>query len=160
MIRRASLQSHLCPGVGFRPQQPDSIGYLCAMSGAGSEPVSGDGAGPVHPQAQAKPKAKGRGKAAARPKLDLDKEIQEANMLATMSRKLMKAARSIERNNKKSRSRLIRKAGKLSPEDLERLAVLKVADSMVKGVPVCLKMVKHPAEVMAMPRGLLPVHHV
>ena len=95
------------------------------MSGSGSEPVGGDGAGPVHPQAQAKPKAKGRGKAAARPKLDLDKEIQEANMLATMSRKLMKAARSIERNNKKSRSRLIRKAGKLSPEDLERLAVLK-----------------------------------
>ena len=74
---------------------------------------------------KAKAKARVRGKAIARPKLDLDKEIQEANLLATMSRKLMTAARSIERNNKKSKSRLIRKAGKLSPEDLERLAVLK-----------------------------------
>ena len=54
----------------------------------------------------------------------MDKEIQEANLLATMSRKLMTAARAIERNNKKSKTRLIRKAGKLSPEDLERLAIL------------------------------------
>ena len=76
-------------------------------------------------KAQGKAKARGRAKPAARPQIDLDKEIAEANTLATMSRKLMVAARSIERNNKKSKSRLIRKATKLSAEDLERIAVLK-----------------------------------
>ena len=82
--------------------------------------------------------AKGRSRAAktiARPKIDLDKEIQEANLLATMSRKLMTAARAIERNNKKSKTRLIRKAGKLSPEDLERLAVLKRCGLYAEAVP-------------------------
>ena len=76
-------------------------------------------------KAGGKAKARGRAKAVARPQIDLDKEIEEANTLATMSRKLMVAARSIERNNKKCKSRLIRKAGKLSAEDLERIAVLK-----------------------------------
>ena len=75
--------------------------------------------------AKAKAKARVRGRGAARPAIDLDQEIEEANMLASMSRKLMQAAKSIEKNNKKSKSRLIRKAGKLSPEDLERIAVLK-----------------------------------
>ena len=76
-------------------------------------------------RAKGKAKAAAKGKARARPELDLDKEISEANLLANMSRKLMNAAKNLERSNKRSKSRLIRKAGKLTAEDLERIAVLK-----------------------------------
>ena len=75
--------------------------------------------------AQAAGKASAKGKRAVRPKIDLDEEIRQANALAAMSRKMLNAARSSSRNNRKAKQRLIRKAGKLSPEDLERIAVLK-----------------------------------
>ena len=64
-------------------------------------------------------------KKALRPKIDLDDEIRRANDLAAMSRKMLQAARNVSRNNRKAKQRLIKKAGKLSPEDLERIAVLK-----------------------------------
>ena len=38
---------------------------------------------------------------------------------------MLTAARTTSRNNRKAKQRLIKKAGKLSPEDLERIAVLK-----------------------------------
>ena len=62
---------------------------------------------------------------ALRPKIDLDDEIRRANDLAAMSRKMLQAAKNVSRNNRKAKQRLIKKAGKLSPEDLERIAVLK-----------------------------------
>ena len=64
-------------------------------------------------------------KKALRPKIDLDDEIRRANDLAAMSRKMLTAAKNVSRNNRKAKQRLIKKAGKLSPEDLERIAVLK-----------------------------------
>ena len=67
----------------------------------------------------------GRGRKSARPKIDLDDEIRRANDLAAMSRKMLSAAKNVSRNTKKAKQRLIKKAGKLSPEDLERIAVLK-----------------------------------
>ena len=60
-----------------------------------------------------------------RSKIDLDDEIRQANQLAAMSRKMLTAAKNVSRNNRKAKQRLIKKAGKLSPEDLERIAVLK-----------------------------------
>ena len=74
---------------------------------------------------KAKAKPRGKAKAAPRPTLDLDDEIEEANRLASMSRKMMQAAKAIEKANKRSKTRLLRKAGQLSAEDLERIAVLK-----------------------------------
>ena len=64
-------------------------------------------------------------KKVVRPKIDLDEEIRRANDLAAMSRKMLQAAKNVSRNNRKAKQRLIKKAGKLSPEDLERIAVLK-----------------------------------
>ena len=55
----------------------------------------------------------------------MDDEIRRANDLAAMSRKMLMAAKHASRNSKKAKQRLIKKAGKLSPEDLERIAVLK-----------------------------------
>lgn len=73
----------------------------------------------------AQPKVRGRPKAKSKPKIDLDEEIAEANRLAEISRRMLGAAKTIQRNNRRSKQRLMRKAGKLSPEDLERIAVLK-----------------------------------
>ena len=71
-------------------------------------------------------KAKGRARARpVRPRIDLDEQITQANKLAEVSKKMLSAARMAQRNQKKQKQRLIRKAGKLSAEDLERIAVLK-----------------------------------
>ena len=77
------------------------------------------------PGSQAAAKASPKSKRAARPKIDLDDEIRRANELAVASRKMLVAAKNTQRNTKKAKQRLIKKAGKLSPEDLERIAVLK-----------------------------------
>ena len=77
------------------------------------------------PGSKAEAKASPKSKRAARPKIDLGAEIRRANDLAAMSRKMLLAARNSSRNNRKAKQRVIKKAGKLSPEDLERIAVLK-----------------------------------
>ena len=78
--------------------------------------------------AQPAPRTKSRGgrpKAASRPKIDIDDEITEANRLAEITRRMMQAAKAAQRNSRRCKQRLVRKAGKLSAGDLERIAVLK-----------------------------------
>ena len=92
------------------------------------EAMVGSASGTPQAAAAASPaaaKAPPQGKKASRPKIDLDEEIRRANDVAAMSRKMLQAAKSVSRNNRKAKQRLIKKAGKLSPEDLERIAVLK-----------------------------------
>ena len=72
----------------------------------------------------AKARARGRGRV-VRPRIDLDEQISQANKLAEVSKKMLSAARTAQKNQKKQKQRLIRKAGKLSAQDLERIAVLK-----------------------------------
>ena len=95
-----------------------------------SDPLASEETAPEEPpsslpSSQAGAKASPKSKRAARPKIDLDDEIRRANELAVASRKMLAAAKNTSRNNKKAKQRLIKKAGKLSPEDLERIAVLK-----------------------------------
>ena len=71
------------------------------------------------------PKKKGRPSKGSRPKIDIDDEIAEANRMAEVTKKMMLAARAAQRNSKRAKQRLVRRAGKLSSADLERLAVLK-----------------------------------
>jgi hypothetical protein len=66
-----------------------------------------------------------RGKCARKPKIDIDNEIQEANRLADLFKKMQAASKVAARNAHRSKQRLIRKANKLSEQDLMRLAVLK-----------------------------------
>ena len=73
----------------------------------------------------ASPKAPGRPKKGSRPRIDIDDEITEANRLTEVTKKMMKAAKSAQRNSKRVKQRLVRKAGKLSASDLERIATLK-----------------------------------
>ena len=81
------------------------------------------------------PKRCGRPRKGNRPKIDIDDEIQEANRLAEVSRKMMQAAKSAQRNSRRSKQRLVRKAGKLSAADLERIATLKRCGLFVPQVP-------------------------
>jgi len=73
----------------------------------------------------ASPKRIGRPKKGSRPKIDIDDEIQEANRLAEVTKKMMQAAKAAQRNSRRTKQRLVRKAGKLSAADLERIATLK-----------------------------------
>ena len=87
-------------------------------------PSTGEAASSAAVQASGKAKARGRGRP-VRPRIDLDEQITQANKLAEVSKKMLSAAKTAQRNQKKQKQRLIRKAGKLSAEDLERIAVLK-----------------------------------
>ena len=80
---------------------------------------------PRHPSAVS-PKAGAKARSRPqRPRIDLDEQIAHANKLAEVSKKMLLAAKSAQKTQKKQKQRLIRKAGKLSAEDLERIAVLK-----------------------------------
>lgn len=75
--------------------------------------------------AEAARKKKGRPTKGSRPKIDIDDEIAQANRMAEVTKKMMMAARAAQRNSRRAKQRLVRRAGKLSSADLERLAVLK-----------------------------------
>ena len=97
-----------------------SVGAHCAeeapsAAARGNPPVA-------ETAAQAKGKARSR---PVRPRIDLDEQIAQANKLAEVSKKMLSAAKTAQKNQRKQKQRLIRKAGKLSAEDLERIAVLK-----------------------------------
>ena len=81
------------------------------------------------------PKKPGRPKKGAHPKIDIDDEIAEANRLAEVSKRVMQAARAAQRNSKRTKQRLVRKAGKLSASDLERIATLKRCGLFVPNLP-------------------------
>lgn len=64
-------------------------------------------------------------KRARRPKIDIDEEIARHVAEVKVAAKLAAAARQNVRNQKRRKTRLIQKAANLTPEDLERIAVLK-----------------------------------
>ena len=85
----------------------------------GSAPAGGRG------RAEGQPAAKARSRRKERPTIDLDASIQQAQQAAKDAAKALTKARTEARTERKRRARLIRKAGQLSPADLERIAVLK-----------------------------------
>jgi len=68
---------------------------------------------------------RGRKRTTDRPRIDIDDEIERANELATIMKKLSHAAKMEQRNATRCKARLLKKCGKVSAVDLERLAVLK-----------------------------------
>ena len=73
-------------------------------------------------EAGAVPVAKQRTK---RPRIDLDDSIAQAKAAMAQAMKQAREARNLARNERRKKQRLIKKAGNLSAEDLERVAVLK-----------------------------------
>ena len=76
-------------------------------------------------RAAGNPTPKARGRRKDRPAIDLDTTIEQAHQAAKDAAKALTKARAEARAERKRRARLIRKAGQLSPADLERIAVLK-----------------------------------
>jgi hypothetical protein len=64
-------------------------------------------------------------KRAKRPDIDYDEKIQEATKNIKEMARAMTAAKSAQKNERRKKQRLVKKASALSPEDLERVAVLK-----------------------------------
>ena len=60
-----------------------------------------------------------------RPAIDLDHTIEAARQAAKAAGMAMTKARVEQRNERRKKARLLKKAGQLSPQDLERIAVLK-----------------------------------
>ena len=103
-------------------------------SAAASCADAGSVAGSVVNVSQAKGKAAGRARGSAqRPRLDIDDQIMEANRVHDMLKKMSSAAKQIKKSQTKAKQRLIKKASRLNPEDLERIAVLKRVFNDVEG---------------------------
>jgi hypothetical protein len=88
-----------------------------AVSDAGAEQPSSSSAGDPQTVGQRTRKRKAR--------IDIDDEIEEANRISDMLKKVQKRAKTMQRSSKKAKQRLVVKASKLRAEDLERIAVLK-----------------------------------
>ena len=95
---------------------------LSTVSGSASSGTSAPGTPVAAPKARA---AGGRSSGAKKPQIDIDDEIVEANKLAELFKKMQKASKVAARNAGRQRQRLVRKASKLSEQDLMRLAVIK-----------------------------------
>lgn len=104
----------------------------CAAAAVAADGIStASGSSASSPSAPSTPDVVAGGPAGRRargpkkPKIDIDREIQEANRLAELFKKMQTASKVASRNASRSKQRLIRKANKLSEQDLMRLAVLK-----------------------------------
>ena len=105
---------------------------VSTASGGASSVASSPGT----PVAKAKAKAAvGRPRGGKKPQIDIDVEIQEANKLAELFKKMQKASKVAARNSTRQRQRLVRKAHKLSEQDLMRLAVIKRCGMFVPDAP-------------------------
>ncbi len=60
-----------------------------------------------------------------RPRIDIDEQIEEANRLAALLKKVQQSAKNIKKYGQRTKKRLLAKAGRLSGDDLERIAVIK-----------------------------------
>lgn len=62
---------------------------------------------------------------AKKPRIDLDDSIAAARRAMLKAQKEVTEARRVARNERRKKQRLVKKASTLSPDDLERIAVLK-----------------------------------
>jgi hypothetical protein len=121
------VETSACAAAAFIAEDEVST----ASGGASSVASS-----PGTPVAKAKAKAAvGRPRGGKKPQIDIDVEIQEADKLAELFKKMQKASKVTARNSTRQRQRLVRKAHKLSEQDLRRLAVIKRCGMFVPDTP-------------------------
>ena len=116
MSDTAAASRSAAAAVDLREEQ------IAAATGDASLHVSPPTTPAVKPKARA---AGGRTRGVKKPQIDIDEEIEEANKLAELFKKMQKASKVAARNAGRQRQRLVRKAQKLSDQDLMRLAVIK-----------------------------------
>lgn len=101
-------------------------GAAAAASGSAMEGTSSP-ASPVI-SAAGEPGAAGtpeKRKRPARPKIDIDAKITDLSKDIAAAQKLLKETKTLQRNERRKKQRLIKKASGLSSVDLERIAVIK-----------------------------------
>jgi len=100
------------------------IGLLQSSSSQplGSDPSSSQGKAKGSATPTAEPLTRSR---IVRPRIDIDDQNSEANRVHDLLRKMSQAAKSLKKSQKKAKQHLIKKAARLNPADLERIAVLK-----------------------------------
>ena len=136
--------------VSIRASLRDSVAMAatvvlpsCAAAATAEDEVSTASGSPSSaPSAAGTPVAKaksaaagGRARGGKKPQIDIDVEILEANRLAELFKKMQKASKVASRNASRQRQRLVRKAQKLSEQDLMRLAVIKRCGMFVPDAP-------------------------
>ncbi len=93
-----------------------------------SQPPTGQSASPGERTAawkMAQPQAKRQvQKRPKRPRIDIDEQIEEANRLAALLKKVQQSAKNIKKSGQRTKKRLLAK-GRLSGDDLERISVIK-----------------------------------
>ena len=96
------------------------------MQAVRADAATPDGSVASDAQSPATGRGRGRGRARiARPRIDIDDQIREANRVSDLLKKMGQAAKTLKKSQTKAKQRLIKKASRLKPEDLERIAVLK-----------------------------------
>ena len=96
------------------------------MANAPSPPVSGTTTGA--PVIEPSPKVAARGRPGGRqkrPEIDYDTNMRAARQSMKEATKAVAAARAVQKNEARKKQRLMKKASSLSPNDLERIAVMK-----------------------------------
>ena len=93
-----------------------------AAAGAGDQGSAAPEAAAGISEEKASTPSKGRAK---RPRIDYDESIAQARAAMVKAQKSVAEARRVARNERRKKQRLVKKAASLSPEDLERIAVLK-----------------------------------
>ena len=120
------LQSGLSRARPWHAPAPSHRRLHFAMASASDERDMPPAPAAAHAPAAGRGRAgRPRGRGANRPRIDIDDQIAEANRLSSVMKKLAHAAKMAEKNGQRVKQRLMKKAGKLSAEDLERIAVLK-----------------------------------
>ena len=115
----------------WRPVDRPALGFMASAVEAPASPppqvssdLTGSGTGSQQQQrgaATTKAKAKAGRRRAIRPVIDLDDKIKEAKAAAKAAAKSLAQARTQARVERKRRAHLVREAGQLSAQDLERI---------------------------------------
>ena len=105
------------------------VNLLGPSSRMSSQPPTGPSASPGGRTAawkmdEPQPKRQGQ-KRPKRPRIDIDEQIEEANRLAALLKKVQQSAKNIKKAGQRTKKRLLAKAGRLSGDDLERISVIK-----------------------------------
>ena len=99
---------------------------VAAAAALGAVPASSPGTPSHGPLGEAAPAASGeKRKRPARPRIDIDAKITDLSVDIAKAQKLLKETKTLQRNERRKKQRLIKKAAGLSSNDLERIAVIK-----------------------------------
>ena len=99
---------------------------VAAAAALGAAPASSPSTPSPGPLGEAAPAASGeKRKRPARPRIDIDAKITDLSVDIAKAQKLLKETKTLQRNERRKKQRLIKKAAGLSSNDLERIAVIK-----------------------------------